>query len=129
MSKINIFLLDNINNIKEELNIIKPISYKEFLIQITQKFKIIQDKYEIFILDKTNKAIKINNETDYNTIEDILFIREIYKNTSEQSIYGINFNILDETKKDILASKYSCSICKNIIKNEEPYFCYKCQKI
>ena len=128
MSKINIFLLDNINNIKEELNIIKPISYKEFLIQITQKFKIIQDKYEIFILDKTNKEIKINNETDYNTIEDILFIREIYKNTSEQSIYGINFNILDETKKDILASKYSCSICKNIIKNEEPYFCYKCQK-
>ena len=60
MSKINIFLLDNMNNIKEELYIIKPISYKEFLFQITQKFKIIQDKYELFILDKTNKEIKIN---------------------------------------------------------------------
>ena len=48
------------NNIKEELIIIKSISYKEFLVQITQKFKIIQDKYEIFILDKANKEIKIN---------------------------------------------------------------------
>ena len=129
MSKINIFLLDNINNIKEELNIIKPNSYKELIAQIKQKFKIMQDKYEIFILDKNDKEIKINNEKDYNKIEDILFLHEINKNISQQSIFGLNLNMLDESKKDKLDLKYSCSVCLNIIKNEEPYFCYKCQKI
>ena len=129
MSKINIFLLDNMNNIKEELNIIKSISYKEFLVQITQKFKIIQDKYEIFILDKANKEIKINNETDYNKIEDIIFIREIFKNTFQPSLFDININLIDETKKEALNLKFSCTLCKNLINNEEPYFCYKCQKI
>ena len=129
MPKINIFLLDNMNNIKEELNIIKSISYKEFLVQITQKFKIIQDKYEIFILDKANKEIKINNETDYNKIEDIIFIREIFKNTFQPSLFDININLIDETKKEALNLKFSCTLCKNLINNEEPYFCYKCQKI
>ena len=37
MSKIDIFLLDNSNNTKEEINIIKPQSYQELLKQIAQK--------------------------------------------------------------------------------------------
>ena len=129
MSKINIFLLDDLNNIKEESNIIKPNSFKEFSNQIKKKFKSISDKYEIFFLDKNNNEIKINSETNCDKIQDILFIRQINKNISDKSKFDINYNILDKLHKDILDSKYSCMLCSNIIINYEPYLCYKCQKI
>ena len=129
MSIINIFILDDSNNSKSELEIIKPKGYNEFLNQIKLECKIIPENYEMFILDAKNNEIKINNEMDYNKIEDILFIREINKNSLEQSIFDINYNKLSESKQDILDEKYNCILCSIIIKNENPYLCYKCQKI
>ena len=34
-----------------------------------------------------------------------------------------------DSKKEILYQKYNCSICLEIIKHENPYLCYECQKI
>ena len=41
----------------------------------------------------------------------------------------MNYNKLSESKQDILDEKYNCYICNSNIKNENPYFCYICQKI
>ena len=129
MSKIDIFLLDNSNNTKDEINIIKPDNYKELLKQISQKMKYMPKYYEIFIFDKNNKEIKIINDRTYNKIDDILFIREIDKNILEQSLFEINYNILSESRQEKLDDIYNCILCSTLIKNENPYLCYKCQKI
>ena len=129
MSKIDIFLLDNSNNTKDEINIIKPDNYKELLKHIIQKMKYMPKYYEIFIFDKNNKEIKIINDRTYNKIVDILFIREIDKNILEQSLFEINYNILSESRQEKLDDIYNCILCSTLIKNENPYLCYKCQKI
>ena len=129
MSKIDILLLDNSNNPKEEINITKPKNYQEFLKQIKTEFKNIPEYFEIFILDKNNKDIKINNEEKYKKINDILFIREIDKNILAQSLYEINYNKLTESKQEKLDEQYNCKICSMIIKKQNPYLCYKCQKL
>ena len=59
MSKIDIFLLDILNNSREEINLIKPNSYQELLKQIEQKFMNLPQNYEVFILDTNNIEIKI----------------------------------------------------------------------
>ena len=74
MSKLNIFILDNIDNLKEELTINKPKSYKELLRYLNNKNKL----YEIFIYDNNNKII-INKEDKFKIIKDILFMKEINK--------------------------------------------------
>ena len=129
MSKIDIFLLDNSNNTKDEIKIIKPENYKELLKQIGQKMKYMPKYYEMFIFDKNNKEIKIINDRTYNKIDDILFIREVDKNILEQSLFEINYNILSESRQEKLDDIYNCILCSTIIKNENPYLCYKCQKI
>jgi len=129
MSKIDLFFLDNSNNTKKEVNIIKPKTYQQLLKQIRQVFKNISQYYEIFIIDKNNNEIKIDNEEKYKIIEDILFIREVDKYLYEKSLFEINYNKLSETKQEILDEKYCCILCSVIIKNEKPYLCYKCQKI
>ena len=129
MSKIDIYFMDNSNNTKEEVNIIKPRSYQELLKQIKQKFQQIPKFYEIFIFDNNNIEIKINNEEKYKVINDILFIREIEEDFLGQSIFEINYNKLSEEKQEILDEKYNCILCSIIIKNEKPFLCYKCQKI
>ena len=130
MSIISIFILDDSNITKSELKMIKSKTYEEFLNQIRLKCNIIiPENYEMFILDDKNNQIKINNKINYNKIKDILFIREINKNALQQSIYDINYNTLSESKQNILDEKYNCLICSVLIKNENPYLCYKCQKI
>ena len=130
MSIISIFILDDSNITKSELKMIKSKTYEEFLNQIRLKCNIIiPENYEMFILDDKNNQIKINNEINYNKIKDILFIREINKNALQQSIYDINYNTLSESKQNILDEKYNCLICSVLIKKENPYLCYKCQKI
>ena len=127
-SNINVYLLDNSNFVKEEINIIKPKSYQELSIQIKQKLKNIPENYETFILYKNNE-IKINNEENYNIIDDIIFLREIDQNVLEQSLFDINYNLLSESNQQKLDEKYDCILCSIIIKNENPYLCYKCQNI
>ena len=129
MSYIYIILLDKSNITKEEANIIKPSTYKDLLIQINQKLKKIPKNYELYIIDKNNVEIKINNENNYKIIEDILFIREIEKINLNPSIFQINYNKLSESEQEILDEKYNCILCSNVIKHEQPFFCYKCQKI
>ena len=129
MSKIDIYLLDKLNNPMEEMNMGKPDTYLLLLQQIKQKLKNIPEYYEIFIIDKNNKEIKINNEESYKTIEDILFIREIDYNMLQQSLFEMNYNRLSESQQEILNEKYNCILCTMTIKNEKPYFCYKCQNI
>ena len=124
MSQLNIFILDNLDNINEELLINKQKRYQELLKYLSNKNKL----YEIFIYDNNNKII-INNEDKYKLIKDIIFIKEINKDDLEKSIFSINYNKLSESNQDILDEKYNCNICTNLIKNEKPYFCYKCQKI
>ena len=47
----------------------------------------------------------------------------------QPSIFSLNYNILSESKKEILDEEYGFNICNIIIKNENPLFCYRCQKI
>ena len=130
MSKIDIFLLDNINNIKEKMNIIKPKTYENFIKQIKNKLNQlnrIQNNYELFFLDKENKEIKIENEDVYNKIDNAIFIR--MKNSINKSLKEINYNLLSTSKEKILGEKNNCNLCSFIINKEKPYLCYKCQKI
>ena len=126
MSKIYILFLDNLNNIIEELNILKPKTYQKLIKQLEIKYKNIKDNYNIFILNKNNEEIKIINEQDYKIIDYILFIREINK---KESINGLNNHLLSDPKKETLDKKYNCLLCSFVIKKEKPYLCYKCQKI
>ena len=130
MEKIDILLLDISNNLKKEIPIIKPKTYQLFLDQIGSLLEIFPGFSEIFILDKNNNEININCEEKYNKIDDILFIREIdNNNNSKLSRFTENFNELSESKQNALEQKYSCGICFELVKNENPYFCYKCQII
>ena len=129
MSKIDVFLLDNLNSTKEELKIIKAKTYVDLLIQLRQVIKNLPKNYETFILDKDNKEIKINNEEKFKKIDDILFIRELTQERLEQSILEINSNNIYESDQLISGKKYDCILCSVKIKNEKPYLCYKCQRI
>ena len=129
MSNLEIFILDKLNNTKSEFNIIKPKSYQVLLKQLRQNFTNISEYFEMFIIDRSNKEIKINSEEEYSLIQDILFIRQIDKSVLEKSLFQKNFDKLSESNQDLLSEKFNCSICSNLIKKENPYFCYKCQKI
>ena len=126
MSKIYILFLDNLNNIIEELNILKPKTYQKLIKQLETKYKNIKDNYNIFILDKNNEEIKIINEQDYKIIDYLIFIREINK---KESINELNNHLLSESKREMLDEKYNCFLCSFVIKKEKPYLCYNCQKI
>ena len=119
----NIFILDNLNNEKEEIIINKPKTYEELLKYLINKGKL----YEIFIYDNYNNQIIIDNEDKYKIIKDIIFVKEI--DGLDKSIFSINQHKLSESRQEILDEKYNCNICSIIIKNEKPYLCYQCQKI
>ena len=51
------------------------------------------------------------------------------KNNIAQSVFEKNYQQLPELKKEILDQKYNCSICLELIKYENPFLCYECQKI
>ena len=129
MSKLYIFFLDNMNNILEEININKPFSYQDLLKQINLEFKNLPENIQIFYLSDNNQEIDIDDEKGYILIDDILFIREIDIKMAQKSIFERNYNILPEAKKNILDEKYNCTFCLEIIKNENPYLCFKCQNI
>ena len=127
--KIDIILLDNLNNAIQEINLVKPKSYEDLLIELKNKVNL-PNNFMIFQQENNNQIIIDNNEK-YQLIKEILFIREKKINNSylEQSLFEINYNNLSESKQDILDEKYDCYICESIIKKEAPLFCYQCQKI
>ena len=129
MSRIGIFLLDESNNIKEEINIIKPETYIDLLTHLDKKYKNLSEYYELFIISQNKKKIIINNEEAFSKIDDIIFIRNIDPNKINQSFISKNYNILPQTKIEQYEEKYNCILCSVIINNENPYLCYKCQKI
>ena len=47
----------------------------------------------------------------------------------DKSMFDINYDKLPESQKNILDEKFNCFICSMRIKNEKPYYCYKCQKL
>ena len=128
MTKLYLFLLDEENNKKEEIELAKPYNYIQLLNVLRQKINYVPEQYDIFIIDSNNREIKITNEGNYALIQDILFIREIDRDRLEKSLFQINLEKLSISKQNILKDKYVCSICMEIIKNENPYFCYSCQK-
>ena len=129
MIKMDVILLDKLNNIKEEIQILKYKSFKLLINQIKRKFKNISQYFEIFILNNNENEIKISNERDYKLVEDKLFVRETDQDILEQSMFEINYEKSSEENRDMLDDNYTCKICCMIIKDEKPYFCYNCQKI
>ena len=129
MSTLTLFLLDESNNIKRDIYLDKPKTYQDLLKNIKEEMNNSQENYDIFILDKNNKEMKINNKDNYKLIEDIIFIRKIYKDLLEKSLFEINYDKLSESKQNIFDEKFMCIFCSIIIKKENPYLCYKCQNI
>ena len=129
MSKLGIFLLDNLNQVSEEIKIKKPKNYEQLLKQLDNKYKNIEKNYELFILNNDNKETIINNEGKYDTIDDILFLREKNKKNISKSLQELYPSLISESKRETSDEKYSCILCSIIIKNEKPFLCYKCQKI
>ena len=126
---INIFLLDKSKNTKEEQRIKRPNTFQELINQLRSTFHNLPEYYEFYIVNQKNEEIIINNEEKYKNINDILFISEIDNNNLGQSLFEINYDKLSESKQQILDEKYNCILCSSVIKKENPYFCYKCQKI
>ena len=126
---IHICVLNKSNNIIKEMKIEKQKSFQNFLNQLEKKFSNIQENFEIYILDKNGKKIVINNEEMYKKIDDIIFIREINRLNPSQSLFEQNYNKLTESRQQILDDMYNCTICYGWIENENPFLCYKCQKI
>ena len=128
MSRLDIFLLDDLNNIKDEIIIAKPNTYQELLTQFGKNIKNLPKCYELYIIGKNSEELKIDNEDKYNKIEDILFLREINQDILQESLFEINKKKLSESQQDKLEEKYNCILCSTTIKNENPYLCYQCQK-
>ena len=100
MSKMNIFILDDLDNLKEELTINKPKTFKELLKYLNNNNKL----YEIFIYDNNNKII-INNEDKYKIIKDKIFIKEI--DNLDNSNFSVNYDYLSQSKQKLLEERYN----------------------
>ena len=83
----------------------------------------------MFILDENNKEKIIRNDDDYKKVSNMLLIREKKKMNLDLSLSQINYNKLPGSSQEKLDEKYNYILCEIIIKNENPYLCYKCQKI
>ena len=123
MSFINVYLIDEFYNIIEVLNLLKPKTYSSLLEAINSESKNIFKEYEIFFEDNYKENI-ISKDEDYAKVKDkdTLYIRNIgeFQNSLYKLSDSMNINFED---------KYSCVICKEIIQNENPLFCYRCQKL
>ena len=65
MTKLYLFLLDEENNKKEEIELAKPYNYIQLLNVLRQKINYVPEQYDIFIIDSNNREIKITNEENY----------------------------------------------------------------
>ena len=131
MSELDIFLLDDSNNLVEETNIRKrPSTFQELMNTIRSKFKQLPSHYVLFYTGENSTDQIIHNDKDYKKVEDIIFIRKIKPVADlNASIFTRNIEKLPVQQKVKFTNKYTCSICSNLIKDENPLFCYVCQKI
>ena len=127
--KIVCLLLNDLNIPFEEIDINRPNSYNDLILNLRKNCKNLPKYYYIFYQSDDNKEIIIHNNEEYKKSKDILFIRKKEVKNLCQSIFSLNYNELSEANQDILDNKYACNICNLIIKNENPLFCYRCQKI
>ena len=128
MSKLILYLLDESKNMKGEIQLKKPKTFQELQKKLNGINKIPKN-FEIIIFKENNEILEINNEEKYKKTDNILFIREININNMRQTLFNINYNKLSESKQAKLDDIYNCILCEIIIENEDPYLCYKCQKI
>ena len=82
-------------------------------------------------LEKDKYELKSQKDYEKPSLNDVLYVRKIEsgKENLAESIFTRNLNKLSESKQDIMTEKYSCSICLELIKDENPLLCYVCQKI
>ena len=127
---LDVILLNGSNEQIEEKILPKPTTFEELISLLKENINNLPENYHLFFYSDNNE-ININNNEDYQLLQDILFIRENDNNNQymEQSIFSINYNNLSESKKEIIDNKYNCSICHEHIKKENPYICNRCQKI
>ena len=129
MSELDIFLLDDSNDLIEELNLKRPSTFQELMNIIRSRFKQLPSHYVLFYTGENNTDQIIHNDKDFDKVEDIIFIRKIKPVELTTSVFTRNIEKLPEPQKEKFTSKYTCSICSDLIKDENPLFCYACQKI
>lgn len=122
--KISIFLIDETNNIKGEKIIKKPNSYNEFISSLKKEFPQLPTYYKILFQKKENDLKEINDDREYILADSVFFIKEINKNDLGKSIFSLNYNKLSESNQELLDERFKCFICSELIKNEDPPFCY-----
>ena len=123
-----IILLNDSNNIIEETNIQKPGTYQDLLLALKKLAKLPQN-FQLFIKTQEDSEIIIDNPEKYPFVKNLLFIRENDNIILNKSIFSINYNNLSENDKALLDDQYNCLLCMQQIKNQNPYFCYFCQKV
>ena len=126
--EISIFLLDESNNIKSEIKIFKPNTYESLISKLKFEIPNLPQYYNISYQSKENSIIEIHNNKDYKSAGNIFFIKQIDIKDLKKSIFSLNYNQLSESKQEFLDEKFNCYICSEQIKNENPLFCYSCQK-
>ena len=119
---------DNLKEIKQFI-IQKPKLFEEVKFFIEQNIS----KNTIILNSLGKDKYELKSQKDYEkaSLNNVLYARKIEsgKENLAESIFTRNLNKLSESKQDIITEKYSCSICLELIKDENPLLCYVCQKI
>ena len=130
MSKdLKIILIDDDLKEIKHFTISKPKSFEEVKFFIEKN---ISKNTLIFnSLSKNKYMIKSQNDYEKASRDNVIYVRKIESGNENlaESIFSRNLNKLSESKQDIITEKYTCSICLELIKKENPLFCYVCQKI
>ena len=126
---VTITLIDNSGNTIDESQIEKPYTYEDLLNSLRDAFANCPKYFTVFYKSSSGKEIEIHTNEEYLLSNDELYIRKIELNNLNESIFTRVYNKLPDEKKDILNEKYNCVICMSMVKEENPYFCYVCQKI
>ena len=125
---ISIFVIDESNNIIGEKTIKKPVFLSLFKPSLEEEFDNLPTHYKILYQSEENDLCEITNEKEYNLAKNIIFIKQINEKDLNKSIFTLNYNQLSDSQQDLLDEKFCCFICSDTIKNEDPPFCYICQK-
>ena len=119
---------DNLKEIKQFI-IQKPKLFEEVKFFIEQNIS--KNTIILNSLEKDKYELKSQKDYEKASLNNVLYARKIEsgKENLAESIFTRNLNKLSESKQDIMTEKYSCSICLELIKDENPLLCYVCQKI